>query len=91
MRSYRLVLVLKGDLKKEEKQKVFTEIKKLIGDAKKEEIKELGEKKLTYSIKSQKKGDYVAMSFDTDKLAEDIHKKLEIQDALLRHLLVRVK
>lgn len=91
MRNYKLVLVLKGDLKKEEKQKVFADIKKLIGDAKKEEVKELGEKKLMYPIKSQKKGDYVAMSFETDRLSEDIHKKLEIQDALLRHLLVRLK
>ena len=91
MRSYRLVLVLKGDLKKEDKQKVLSEVKKWVGDPKKEEVKELGEKKLTYPIKHAQKADFVAMLFDTDKIVDDIHKKLEIQDSVLRHLLVRVK
>lgn len=91
MRSYRLVLVLKGDLKKEDKQKVLSEVKKWVGDPKKEEVKELGEKKLMYPIKHAQKADFVAMFFDTDKIVDDIHKKLEIQDSVLRHLLVRVK
>lgn len=91
MRSYQLVLVLKGDLKKEQKSKILEDVKKLLGKVEKQEVQELGEKMLAYPIKREKKGDYVALSFETDKVADDIHKKLEIQEVVLRHLLVRVK
>ena len=38
MRSYKLVLLLKSDLKKDAKEKLFDEVKKWLGEVKNEKI-----------------------------------------------------
>ena len=89
MRSYKLVLLLKSDLTKDKKKAVLTQVE---GWAKAQEAKviEMGEKKLAYPIKHEKKGDYVTLEFGSEKIDVDFEKRLVITDGILRHLMIRV-
>ncbi|OGH12370.1 MAG: 30S ribosomal protein S6 [Candidatus Levybacteria bacterium RIFCSPHIGHO2_01_FULL_36_15] len=91
MRSYRLVLLLKSGLKKEQKDKLLESVKKWAGNIKDEKIQELGEKKLIYTVAKQRSGEYVVMDFNMEKVNLDLDKKIVIEDDILRHLLVRIK
>lgn len=90
MRSYKLVVVLKGDITKDKKKKVLDSIETW---AKAKEVKttELGEKKLTYPIKHEKKGDFVTLEFMSEGIDTGFEKRLIITDDILRHLMIRVK
>lgn len=90
MRSYKLVLLLKSDLGKDKKKKLLDQVETWAG-AKDTKIEELGEKKLMYTIKREKKGDYVVLEFGSEKVEPDFEKRLVIQEDILRHLMVRVK
>ncbi len=90
MRSYKLVLLLKSDLGKEKKKKLLDQVEALAG-ATDTKVEELGEKKLTYVIKRERKADFVALNFNSEKISTDFEKRLVIQDDILRHLMVRVK
>ncbi len=89
MRNYRLVLLLKSELSKEKKKTLLDDVQKWAGEVEKGEIKELGEKKLAYPINREKKGDYVLYSFTSEKVADDLEKKVQLQESVLRHLLIR--
>lgn len=90
MKLYRLALLLKSDLKKEAKAKLVEDIKKLVGELKDAKENEIGEKKLAYTIKKEKKGGYLVLEFSADTIKSDADKKLSDRDEILRHLLVRV-
>lgn len=90
MRSYRLVLVLKSGVTKEKKKKLLDQIDGWAG-AKETKVIELGEKKLMYTIKHEKKGEYVSLEFGSEKIPTDFEKRLIIQDDVLRHLMIRTK
>lgn len=89
MRSYKLVVVLKGDLTKEKKKKMLETIETWAG-ATDTKVTELGEKKLAYTIKREKKGDYVEMNFNSEKIDTGFEKRIINQDDILRHLMIRV-
>lgn len=91
MRIYRLVILLKSDLKKEAKDKLLAEVKSWLGKLTSDEIESIGEKKLAYPIKKNQKGEYLLINFESDKIDDDFNKKMEINEGILRHLLVRVK
>lgn len=87
-RNYRLVLMLKSDIKKDGREKLLSEIKKMAGaDKSKEES--LGEKKLVYPIKSNKMAEYVLLKFNADNIPSDLDKNLHMKEDVIRHLLVR--
>lgn len=90
MRNYKLVLILKSDLKKEAKEKLLSDVKSWGGKLDKEKVTELGEKKFAYPIKGNLKGDYVLMELEGERISEELENKARIQDGILRHLLVRV-
>lgn len=90
MRNYKLVLILKSELKKEAKEKLLKEVAGWGGKIEKEKVTELGEKKFAYPIKKSLKGDYVLMEFEAEKVSEELENRARIQDSILRHLLVRV-
>ncbi len=90
MRNYKLIVVLKGDITKDKKQKMLENIQTWAG-AVDTKVSELGEKKLAYTIKREKKGDYVALNFNSENIAVDFEKRLINQDDILRHLMIRVK
>lgn len=88
-RKYKLVLILKSDLKKEAKDKLLGNIKSWGGKVTNDKITELGEKKFAYPIKGDKKGDYVLMEFESESVSSELENKTRINDDVLRHLLVR--
>ena len=90
MRKYKLVIVTKSDIKKEDREKLLIEIKKWIGEPKNDKIESLGERKFAYPIKKELKGDYTLINFEADTISAQLDKKMRIQDDVLRHLLVRV-
>ena len=89
MKSYTLVLLLKRDLKKDAKDKLLTDVKKLFGEAKNEKLDSLGEKKLTYPIKRELSAEYVVLNFDTEKLDSELNKRLLLKEEIMRHLLIK--
>ena len=84
-----MVLLLAPDLKKEPKDKLFDEIKKWLGEIKNDKVDSLGERKLAYPIKRERRGEYAVMIFEAETVDTDLNKKLLIKDEVLRHLLVR--
>lgn len=89
MRNYRLVVMLQGDMEKKAREKVLADVASYIGKTEKLSTDELGEKKLAYPVKGAQKADYVVLKFGSDALKEDLNARLEMNDAILRHLLVR--
>ena len=89
LRKYRLVLILKSELKKEAKDKLLDNIKNWRGKVSKDVITGLGEKKFSYPIKGAQKGDYTLMEFESDVVSSELESKVRINDDILRHLLVR--
>ncbi len=89
MRSYKLVLLLKSDVKKDAKDKMFDEIKKWLGPIKSDKIESLGEKKLAYPVKHAKSGEYMVLNFEAESVANDVNNKLLIRDEILRHLMIK--
>lgn len=90
MRSYKLVMLLKSELTKEKKKKLLDQVETWAG-AKETKVVELGEKKLAYVIKQEKKADYVALEFGSEKITPDFEKRLINNEDILRHLMIRVK
>lgn len=88
-RKYRLVLILKSELKKEAKDKLVGQIKSWGGKLSNDKVTELGEKKFAYPIKGSQKGDYVLFEFESDAVSQELEDKVRIHDDVLRHLLVR--
>ncbi len=88
-RKYRLVLILKSDLKKEAKAKLLENVKSWSGKISADKITELGEKKFAYPIKGAQKGDYVLFEFESNAVSLEMENKVRINDDVLRHLLVR--
>lgn len=91
MRSYQLVLLLKSELKKAESDKLLDDVRKWIGKIDKEKVTDIGEKKLAYPVRKERKGNYLLVEFDTEKLIDGLNKRLMLVDSILRHLLIRVK
>lgn len=89
-RQYKLVLVFKSELKKEDKDKLLTQIKSWGGKIANEKVTELGEKKFAYPIKGALKGDYVVLEFESESVDSTLEEKTRINADILRHLLVRV-
>lgn len=90
MRSYKLIVVLKSDLGKEKKAKLLETVGTWAG-AKDAKTIELGEKKLSYAIRHERKGDYVALEFGSDKIDQGFERRLAVQEDILRHLMLRMK
>lgn len=89
MRQYQLVLLLKSNLKKDDKEKLFADIKKWIGAPKSEKIDSLGERKLAYSIKGERAGEYLVFNFETETVNTDLVKRLQMREDIIRHLLIK--
>lgn len=82
-------MVLKPDLKKDQKDKLLTDVKKLIGDVKGDKAESLGEKKFSYPLKRERRGEFIVIAFQAESISQDFNKRLRIKEEVLRHLLVR--
>ncbi len=90
LRKYKLVLILKSELKKEAKEKLIDQIMGWGGKIASKKVTDLGERKFAYPIKGVQKGDYVLAEFESDAVSKELDAKTRIHEDVLRHLLVRV-
>lgn len=90
MRDYKLILLLKSDLKKEQKDKLLEDVKKYLGKTESDKMTSLGEKRLAYTIKHEQKGEYFLVEFKSDKVSGELDNRLRVNESILRHLLIRV-
>ncbi|MBI2032269.1 MAG: 30S ribosomal protein S6 [Candidatus Levybacteria bacterium] len=89
MRLYELVLVLKSSLKDADKKKTVDSIKEALGKVKFQKDNEMGQKPLSYPIKKEVSGYFLALSFEGENIPSDFEKNLINNDNILRHLLLR--
>lgn len=92
MNSYYLTIVLKPDLKEDERKVLLDSLsKKITGSDGKIEKEDLwGVKSLSYPIKKQTSGYYAHYEIIADpKDAKGLDKSLRVEDDILRYLLVR--
>jgi len=89
MKSYKLVLLLRSDIKKDDKDKLFGEVKSWLPDMANDKVESIGEKKLAYQIKHEKAGEYVVYNFESDKVTGDLNRRLLLKNEILRHLVIR--
>lgn len=93
MNNYYLTLVLKTDIKEEERKTLLDSmVKKLTGSNGKVTKEDLwGQKDLSYPIKKQTKGFYAHFEIEADpKNAKGLDKILQLEEDILRYLLIRV-
>lgn len=89
MNSYRLVVLFKGDMDKKKREKTISDIQSWAGKVEDASVDTLGEKKLAYPIKGEQKAEYVVMKFKAEPVKSEFLSRLEINDEVLRHLLIR--
>lgn len=89
--KYELVLILKSTISEEEQKKILGGINKFIQDVGKiNKTENLGKKVLAYLINKEKEGFYYLLDFEipTKEVAK-LGKKLKLDGAIIRHLLIR--
>jgi len=91
MRSYELILILKGSLSDTLRKKIATNVKALLKDLKIVKENEVGQKTLAYKIKREKEGFYLDFVLEGENIPEDFEKKLRENDNILRYLVLRLK
>ena len=89
MKKYQLIVILKPDLKKDQKDKLFADVKKMMGDVEKDKVESLGEKRLSYPIKKERRAEFMVLNFEAENVAQDFNKRVGIKEEVLRHLLIR--
>lgn len=93
MNSYYLTLVLKPDLEEKERKTLLDlAAKRLLGEDGKIKKEDLwGNKDLAYKIRKQTKGYFAHFQIESDpKNAKGLDKFLQVEENILRYLLVRV-
>lgn len=90
MRSYDVVLVMRPSVSGAQKDKLVDTVKKWLGDGKVTKIDDWGKKALSYPIKKENEGNYVLLAVESESgLAQDLEKKILMEDAIIRHLVLR--
>lgn len=93
MNNYLLTLVLKTDLEEKERKALLDLVtKRLLGEGGKVTKEDLwGNKDLAYKIRKQEKGYFAHFEIEADpKNAKGLDKAIQVEENILRHLLVRI-
>ncbi len=91
MRNYELVLVLRPALKEADKKKLLDTVKGWIGGLKITKEEDLGTKTLAYPIKKETSGLYIDLILEGENVPLDLEKRVNANDNIIRHLLLRTK
>ena len=94
MAFYENTMIAKQDLPQSEIKKIIEKYNSLINDnsGKVVKVEEWGLINLSQKIKNYKKGFYIHFKFEgTKKTLEEMSKKLNIDNTILRHLTVKYK
>lgn len=89
MRDYKLVVILKSDLKKERRDQLLSDFQSWIGEMDSPKTNTLGDRKLAYPINKERTGEFVVMNFSAKTIPTDVDNKMRMQEDVLRYLLVR--
>ncbi len=92
MRTYELVMVLAPTLSQEQVEAVVGQVRNFVTERRGELIKvdHWGRRRLAYPIDRHKEGIYVLAQFRLDPpYASQLNRRLDLQEEVLRHLLVR--
>lgn len=93
MNKYEIMFIVKATNESDTVKKTAESFKKIITDHKGKvvDFKELGEKKLAYSIKKEISGYYFVMQIEADATAvNEFDRKALIDDNMLRHLIIKL-
>jgi ribosomal protein S6 len=90
MKTYQLVLVLKTSLTEANRKKFLETVRGWLGKTKIAKEEEWGEKVLAYVIQHEKSGFYLNFMLESDRLPEDLERKLFNSENVLRHLVIKV-
>ena len=93
MNKYEMMFIVKATMESENVKATAENMKKIVADlgGKVVEFKELGEKKLAYSIKKELSGYYFVMQIEASKEAEaELSRKAGLDENIIRHLIIRL-
>ncbi|MDO8452357.1 MAG: 30S ribosomal protein S6 [bacterium] len=93
MRTYQLSLVLSGKASEAEQKKVLDKVERNVESAggKIEKNDKVGKKTLAYPIKKEKVGVYYFLDIEVpEEEMQALNRAIEVDDNVLRHLLVMV-
>lgn len=90
MRSYDVALIFRANTTGAQREKLLDSIKKWIGDSKVSKTEDLGKKAFAYPIKKETEGNYVILEVESEKgVPTDFEKRVLMEEAILRHLVLR--
>lgn len=87
-----MTLVLKKDLKEEDREKLLKKLKLWLDKGKILSSNTWGEKELSYPIKKETRGEFLFLEMEMEaEKGGEIKKKLRLEDDVLRYLLIQTK
>lgn len=90
MRTYDVALVFRTSVTGTAREKLLESIKKWLGDGKVAKTDDLGKKTFAYPIKKEREGNYILLEVESEKgVPADFEKRLLMEEAILRHLVLR--
>lgn len=92
MNKYEVMFIVKATIETEAASKIADDYKKLIGDFKGNVtlFKEMGQRKLAYSIDKQIAGFYYYIDFDASvDCVKELDRRLGLDENILRHMIIR--
>ncbi len=92
MRYYEIMVILNGELQKEEAEKIVEEFKNLIeeNNGKIFKIDEMGLRKFAYPIKKKMNGYYYVFYVKLDyELLKEIERRFKLNENVFRYLVIR--
>lgn len=91
MTKYEIMFIVKATLEENVIQNITKDVQKLISDNKGKvvDFKEMGRKKLAYSINKEVSGFYYLMNVEaTKETISEFDRKLRINENIIRHLIL---
>ena len=93
MNKYEMMFIVKTTVEEDAAKKIAEELKSIITSMKGEitDSKDLGNKKLAYSINKEITGFYFVVDFNaTNEIVSELDRKARINENVLRHMIIRL-
>lgn len=93
MNKYELMFIVKTTMESDAALKLAKEYEKLISDfkGKVSNFKDMGQKKLAYTINKQINGFYYVINFDgSSDTIKELDRRLGLDENVIRHLIIRL-
>lgn len=94
MNKYELMFIVKTTMESDAALKIANGYKSLIAEmsGKVTNFKDMGQRKLAYTIKKQTNGFYYVINFDgTSDTIKELDRRLGLDENVLRHLIIRLE